>query len=299
MARRDGRDAERHGLDGDQAERLFPRRGQQDRARRRHQLGAPLRVDLAGDADHGRAAAHAATSSSSGPAPTMTRRSPWLGGLAACVAVPAGHQQAQALGLVEPPRVDHGVLAPGFRHAPAGESGCAGRRPGPGQAQAARAGRAATAEMKTYAATIDFQAWRCAVMARATGAVADPRAPVAPVPERRPGQAVLRSRGRRLPAGRSRRWRRPACSCGWSRRPGPPASRQAYKTAGAQQRESVVDVDDDPACARGAWRVSARRASAAPDHRAGRAARLAAGHCSMSSLCRSNAMTSCPRSRRA
>src|ERR1022692_229670 len=41
MGRRDGRDACGHGLHGNEAERLFPSGGQQDRTRMRDQLGAP------------------------------------------------------------------------------------------------------------------------------------------------------------------------------------------------------------------------------------------------------------------
>ena len=75
-------------------------------------------------------------------------------------------------------------------------------------------------------------------------------------------------------------------------------SRQAYKMAALSSGKVLCTWTTSGLCSRSVA-VRAPRASRLQITRAGTAARLAAGHCSISSLCRSNGMTSCPRSRRA
>jgi hypothetical protein len=70
-------------------------------------------------------------------------------------------------------------------------------------------------------------------------------------------------------------------------------SRQAYKIA-ALSSGGVVHVDDVRLVS-GAWR-SGRRGPPGSDHPAARPRADPPSHCSISSLCRSNGMTSCPRS---
>ena len=208
------------------------------------------------------------------------------------VAVPPGHQDRHALGRVQPARVDD--LGPRDRrrdrtrrdHVVPDEHPVRGQ-PDPAQQVALRGRDAGVGRYQgPPGPAVRYRGQRDRRGGRA-------RIPVAAVPDRADRQRRPRSRGIRPRRGRSPRWRRRACSCGWSRPPGPlrPGRRTGPRPTAAGR---CCARAPRPVGATAAPRARSRRAPPFHTTAAGSAALRAAGHSSMSSLRRSNSSTSCP-----